>query len=426
MTANTFIKIGDHKGEAKDQKQKGKIEKVTPGGRCCSFPQTTHSANANRITFCLVALTLMLCTSPVFSQHIYQLSYTGPSWSWKNTDLSALTGSSGTGFYSGMTAFVTTPNNNFHLYYQDALNNIHQLYFNGLVWSDGNLTTATKGATALLTGSGISGFSIGNFQYIYFVGSDQHIHEYSYVDNWLDTDLTVKAHGVVASSINRLVTFATSPNNQRHVYFVATDATIHQLDFNGTLWSDENLTNVTGGGKAAPYATAMGGCAVGNHQYVFFVSNTGHLHMYSYVNSWTDTDWTNRSGLTAFGSVTGFGIPETTKLRMYFDDASGYHLHQLSYDDANPNNWVTTDLTTQTGSGYVLPGFNSVGFATTPNDQLHFYTIAGATVAQYYFNGFSWSLGYLPAPTTNNSNGMAGFAMGNSQYVYYVYQGSIQ
>jgi hypothetical protein len=103
-------------------------------------------------------------------------------------------------------------------------------------------------------------------------------------DNWLDTDLTVKAHGVVASSINRLVAFATSPNNQRHVYFVATDATIHQLYFNGTLWSDENLTNATDGGKATPYATAMDGCAVGNHQYVFFVSNTGHLHMYSYVN----------------------------------------------------------------------------------------------------------------------------------------------
>jgi len=148
--------------------------------------------------------------------------------------------------------------------------------------------------------------------------------------------------------------------------------------------------------------------------------------MYSYVNSWTDTDWTNRSGVTAFGSVTGFGIPGTTKLRMYFDDASGYHLHQLSYDDANPNSWVTTDLTTQTGSGYVLPGFNSVGFATTPNDQLHFYTMAGEGVAQYYFNGVSWSLGYLPASTTDNSNGMAGFAMGNSQYVYYVYGAPIQ
>ena len=89
MAVDMFIKIGDLTGEAQDQKHKHEIEKVTPGGRCCTFPKITHTIH------CLVALTLLLCTSPVFSQHIYQLSYTGPSWRWANTDLSALTGSSG-------------------------------------------------------------------------------------------------------------------------------------------------------------------------------------------------------------------------------------------------------------------------------------------------------------------------------------------
>src|ERR1700733_1048708 len=115
MAIDMFIKIADLKGETQDPKHKDGIEKITSGGRGCTCPKTTHPIH------CLVALTLLLCASPVFSQHIYQLSYTGPSWRWANTDLSALTGSSGTGFYSGMTAFVTTPNNNLNLYYQDAL-----------------------------------------------------------------------------------------------------------------------------------------------------------------------------------------------------------------------------------------------------------------------------------------------------------------
>jgi len=139
------------------------------------------------------------------------------------------------------------------------------------------------------------------------------------VNNWVDTDLTSKTSGALADSTLRMVAFATSPNNQRHVYYVASDATIHQLYFNGSVWTDENLTRVTNGAKAPNFAVAMAGCAIGNHQYVFFVSNTNHLHMYSYVNSWTDTDWTTRSGVTGKTSVTGFATPGTTWLRMYFN-----------------------------------------------------------------------------------------------------------
>jgi hypothetical protein len=376
------------------------------------------------VAFCFLGVMLSMCAPPAFSQQVFELSYAAPSWTWTAADLSSLTGSSGAAYNSGMTGFVTTPNNQAHVFYQDGSEDIHQLYNNGVNWSDENLTTSINGAAALSTGSGISGFSIGNFQYVYFVASNQHVHEYSYVNSWVDTDLTSATDGALAAATLRMASFATSPNNQRHVYFVATDSTIHQLYFNGTGWADQNLTNSTNGAKAEAFATSIAGCGVGNHQYVFFVSNTYHLHMYSYVSSWTDTDWTARSGITGYGSVTGFTTSGTTKFQMYFNaDDSNFDLYQLSYDDANPNNWATTDLSTATGAGGWLS--QSVGFATTPNDQLHFFDIIGYSVAQHYFNGSFWLLEYLPGDTADFSSEMTGFSVGNAQYVFYVYEPQI-
>ena len=257
----------------------------------------------------LVILALSAAGDTYAQGPIHQLSYAAPNWAWTDVQLPG----PGASQSSGVAAFNTTPNNQFHIFYQDVSNNIHGLYFNGSLWSDGNMTAAIPGASALPYGSGISGFSIGNFQYVYFVGSDQHIHEFSYVDNWVDTDVTERSRGATPKPIGKLVSYATSPNNQRHVYYVATDATIHQLYWNGIQWSDENLTSFTGGALAD--TSNIGGCAVGNFQYIFFASH-GHLHMYSYVNSWTDTDWTDISGISNVFYVSGFGTPGTTKFSM--------------------------------------------------------------------------------------------------------------
>lgn len=358
----------------------------------------------------LVILALSAACGSYAQDALYQLSYTAPNWSWANMKLPG----PGASQFSGVAAFNTTPNNQLHVFYQDVSNNIHQLYFNGTVWSDENLTSTTKGVTARPSQSGISGFSIGNFQYVYFLGTDGHVHEYSYVNSWVDTDVTKKTGGATAQALNRLVAFATG--SQRHVYFVATNATIHQLYWNGTQWFDQNLTNITEGATAE--GPDIAGCAINNHQYIFFASG-GHLHMYSYINSWTDTDWTDRSGISAIEGVTGFAIPGTTRLQMYFDTwgPSGSlvaDLIQLSYDETNPGEGTFSNLPEASGT----PGFNMVGFATTPNDQLHlFYSDNG--IGQLYFNGTSWTTENLPS-TNSSFTGVDGFSIGNGQYVYYV------
>jgi hypothetical protein len=119
-------------------------------------------------TIALASL-LALPAIPALGQvgHIHELFYNNADWS--DTDLTSLTGANSASSFAGMAAFVTSPNGQFHVYYQDEFSDIHEFYYNGSAWSDSDLTTVTGGAGALSGGSAMSGFSVGNFQYVYFV-----------------------------------------------------------------------------------------------------------------------------------------------------------------------------------------------------------------------------------------------------------------
>src|SRR5580658_10061926 len=112
--------------------------------------------------------------------------------------------------------------------------------------------------------------------------------EYSYVDNWVDTDLTELTGGKPlagpASSGKHLVALLTTPNNQRHVYFAAKSGDLEQLYFNGSSWSKQNLTATTHGPgvDTGNFDFWMAACVVSNDQYVFFASPDLHLHEFSY------------------------------------------------------------------------------------------------------------------------------------------------
>jgi hypothetical protein len=379
--------------------------------------------NATKPLFlCLAGLAMALTATPGLGQgHIHELYYNDSNW--VDSDLTSVTGANPASAFAGMAGFVTTPNNQLHVYYQDEFGNIHQFYFDSSSWIDQDLTNLTGGATSRSGGSGMSGFSIGNAQYVYFVSWDQHVHEYSFVGNWVDNDLTAETGGALADAAwqgNQIVAFVTTPNNERHIYFVAGNGTVHQLYFNGSNWFDQNLTSLSRGAKARAnsFRSWMGGCGVGNHQYVFFVAKNGHVHMYSFVNKWTDTDWTKRTGITGMDSVVGFAIPGTSRCEMYFNNGLLGNLEQLSYDDAHPANWTVSDLTSFTGASGSASG--AVAFATTPNDQFHFYSVAGNGVDQFYFNGTNWIFQNLPGGNYWEPYGMAGFSVGNLQHVYYL------
>ena len=376
----------------------------------------------------MVCALLVLATLavPAFSQagHVHELYYNNSNWT--DTDLTALTGGASATFFGAITAFYTVPNGQLHVYYVDAgSQHVHQLYYNNSTWSDSDLTSFTGGPTA--SPYGITGFAIGNFQYIFYEGTDNHVHQIVYNNfNWTDQDITALA-GSAAAGLGPILAFATKPNNQFHVYYQTTEnLDLHQLYFNGTSWIDSDLTSITG---AYCYSDWLAGFASANLQHVFcpgfgaYSSNLDMLHLFYNNFTWTYEDITFRAGgsqtpMNLGSGVAAFQIPATTQLEVYgvTDDT---HVHQYT---RNKGQWIDMDLTAVVGAPTDSQFGGIAAFPTTPNNQFHIYYAPSTEVYQTYYNGLVWSVQDLTGGggQANNNSGMAGFARGNLQHVYYI------
>ncbi|MFZ0362132.1 MAG: hypothetical protein WCB56_09475, partial [Terriglobales bacterium] len=72
----------------------------------------------------------------------------------------------------------------------------------------------------------------------------QQVHQLLYDNsNWTDQNL----NGSQSISNGPVAAFLTTPNDQPHVYFLATNGHVHQHFYNGVSWSDDDLTALSGG-----------------------------------------------------------------------------------------------------------------------------------------------------------------------------------
>ena len=80
---------------------------------------------------------------------------------------------------------------------------------------------------------------------VYYIGTNNHVIQLASTKNkkWTTSDLTKKTKGPLANSANGAVAFATTPNNQIHVFYVAGDH-VNQLFLPtpATKWSNTDLT----------------------------------------------------------------------------------------------------------------------------------------------------------------------------------------
>lgn len=381
--------------------------------------------SASTIRLLATCLLFLLVANLAYADHVHHLYYNNIQW--VDTDLTTATNGGLATSFGAITAFYTTPNKQLHVYYIDSsAQHVHQLYYNGTTWSDSDLTIAGNGPIA--NPYGISGFSIGNYQYVFYVGyADNHVHQLTYVNNWVDQDITGSIGGNLAGFGN-IVAFATKPNNQFHVYYQDL-STFHeyQLYYNGSSWTYQDLTAITG---ASCYSGWTVGFAQGNLQHLFctgFGTVTGNLdlfHIYYNNFTWLYEDVT----FTAGGSETpmylgsglaAFQVPGVNQFEVY-GVTNDTHFNQYTHL-VKPAQWIDKDLT----AGIGAPTDNQFGgmtaFATTPNKQYHIYYAPSAEVYQIYYNGTTWSIEDLTGGVgqANPNSGMAGFAIGNLQHVFY-------
>jgi Fungal fucose-specific lectin len=370
----------------------------------------------------VLAILGSLACLPAYGQQVHQLSYNNVGWADQN-----LYGATMNQYSANVAAFLTTPNNQTHVYYisTGSATDVHQLFYNGTSWADSDLTALAKGPQAF---GPVTGFSVGNFQYVYYISSTSpnHVHQLLYNNsNWVDSDLTALTGGK-PGTIAQMVAFTTSP--ALHVYYRDADSShIHQLfSDNGTSWQDTDLT-ISTGAPLSIYLSA--GMNHGNLQYVYFVDGSNHLNQLYYNNvTWSDTDLTQLTHAIPLetGSAAAFAIAKTKKLRVYATNANNGHIMQFSSNNSGVK-WTTVDLTKRT-KGPLPDGASALlAFVTTPNNDAHVYYVSGSQVNELYQpTATSWKNQNLSVAgegaLVDEFSGLAGFSLQNEQFVFYVAQ----
>ena len=128
-----------------------------------SIPTQRAKERTLHFSISLIGLFLLIfaLALPSLGQQVHQLSYNGSTWTDQNLD-------GGLAEPWAIASFFTTPNDQLHVFYGAHVSgDLHQLFYNGLNWADENLTQAAPLCNVNCT---ITGFSVGNFQYVYYVG----------------------------------------------------------------------------------------------------------------------------------------------------------------------------------------------------------------------------------------------------------------
>jgi hypothetical protein len=379
--------------------------------------QTTLKNTLSRLhhAVCAFGFLIALAALPALGQQIHQLSYNGSTWT--DQDLNGALAQQW-----AISAFYTTPNDQFHVFYGGLDSaDLQQLFYNGSSWSNLDLNQAV----GLYQFSGISGFSVGNFQYVFYTGSDGDVHQMLYNNaNWADTDVTVASGtSAIASNGSNMVAFTTSP--ALHVFYTSSDSHVHQLyATNGTNWQDQDLT-VTTKGPNANFAYGMAGFNVGNFQYVYYLDTANHVHQLFYNNaSWSDEDLTalTKSSPTAeFSNMSAFLIPGTKKMRVYF--VSGKTRHITQFASTNNGKWSSSDLTKKAKGS--VPDEQIVAYPNATGGKVNVYYVTGHDINRIYQpTATTWATEDLTALTNGGAadsiDQLAGFSLNNGQFLYYV------
>jgi hypothetical protein len=256
-------------------------------------------------------------------QHLHQLLYNNSAWA--DSDLTAITGGPLSSTATQLVAF-TTGSPAVHVYYMASDGHIHQTFnTTGSNWQDQDLTALSGGPSS--NGVWMAGFNIANFQYVYYVANTGHVHQLLYNNSswadedltaltatpsvapgsgvaalvipgskklrvylianndhvlqlsstnnhvWTSADLTKKTKGPLADAANGIAGFATTPNNQLHIFYVSGNH-VNQLFLPtpATKWQNEDLTVLTNGG-AANGISGIAGFSLQNFQYVYYAAN---------------------------------------------------------------------------------------------------------------------------------------------------------
>jgi zinc metalloprotease ZmpB len=284
--------------------------------------------------------------------HAYELYFTAGE-GWVFNDLTALARAVPPISTSALTGHQLGGNSK-HVFFIGTDSHVHELFIaSGGRWADNNLTTL---ATAVLPTptSALTSYRLGNSQHVFFIGTDNHVHEL-FIDggSWADNDLTVSANagaGAVPPTPTSDLTGYPLGNSQ-HVFFIGTDNHVHELFIDGAGWVDNDLTTLASAVPPAPTSDLTGYPLGNGSQHVFFIGTDSHVHeLFIDGGSWADNDLTVSANAgagavppTPTSDLTGYRLGNNSK-HVFFIGTDD-HVHELFIDGAG---WLDNDLTALT------------------------------------------------------------------------------
>ncbi|MGA8027521.1 MAG: hypothetical protein WB992_10260 [Bryobacteraceae bacterium] len=248
-------------------------------------------------------------------QDIHELSISGDastlvsSTAWTDTDLTVSSNASTyvAGGSSGLVNIVDPVNSSgsccfdVRTYYIGAEQDVHELFYSGGAWQDGDLTMIAGGPSAAAGSKLASLFdTVYNGVRTYYIGADQDVHElFLSGSTWQDADLSAITGGPHVTPGSALATLYDSKYSGVRTDYVATDQHVHELFLSGGMWQDADLTSIAGGINVSGGSGLVGivDPVYSNAVRDYYVGTDQHVHeLFLSGGVWSDGDITLITG----------------------------------------------------------------------------------------------------------------------------------
>jgi hypothetical protein len=242
-----------------------------------------------------------------------------------------------------------------HVFFIGTDKHVYEFYFTaGTGWVYNDLTALARAVPPRPT-TALAGHPLGgNSKHVFFIGTDNHVHELFIAGDgrWADNDLTALAVGAVPPTPASALTSHRLSDNSQHVFFIGTDNHVHKLFIDGGSWADNDLTALAVGAVPPTPTTALTGYPLSplsnESQHVFFIGTDSHVHELSIAGAgWHDNDLTALAGAvppTPTSDLTGYRLSDDSK-HVFFIGTDD-HVHELYFTAGT--GWVDNDLTALT------------------------------------------------------------------------------
>jgi len=283
--------------------------------------------------------------------HVHDLEW-NDTGKWSNFDLTSFSGGVPVASGGALTSFLDTIWPDRLILYVGSDQNVHDLVWsNNGAWHNFDLTAFT-GGVPVASGGALTSFldTIWPDRLILYVGSDQHVHDLEWSNNgaWHNFDLTALTGGVPVASGGALTSFLDTIWPDRLIFYVGSDQHVHDLEWsNNGAWHNFDLTALTGG-----VPVASGGAltsfldTIWPDRLIFYVGSDQHVHDLEWNNNgaWHNFDLTALSGgvpVAPGGALTSF-LDRNWPDRLIFYIGSDQHVHDLEWN--NSGSWNSFDI----------------------------------------------------------------------------------